>query len=173
MKKIMFLLLFICGKFTCNAQCISLADMKLLFHRDMEAQDTYLGSKGFRLGRMPIHKLSWVAKSSLFDANVYIDYDENNLVAEVGLQGASVGSCYEEIKSGILSTEFKKDGESIGEDGQLTLYYSGQAYGIIFSKSVTVSSADGKPYFFAVLTSKSRYAMATSFDKDFKQKRID
>jgi hypothetical protein len=142
--------------------------MKLLFRRDTEAQDAFLDEKGYRLSKMPFHQVSWTNKSSYIDTNVYIDSDESKQVLEVGLQGKATKSCYDNIKADILDTGFVKDGESVSNDGELSLYYSNTAYGVVFCKSLSKGDDSGKPYYFVVLMSKSRYKYAMSFDKNIR-----
>jgi hypothetical protein len=133
------------------AQCLTVKGMRSMFFKDMDAQDKYMGTKGFELIDGEEGKGYIWAKANKGLGRVSADIDDEGKVWQVDYHPPGV-TCFTAIKSEVGALGLKKDAQLFKENF-IYYFYSGPNYGVELYR---ITNAYGTAYYVAVMR-KSEY----------------
>lgn len=138
------------------SQCVDLAYIKALFGKGYSKVDQALDSCGYELMQIQDStRIVWNNKKT--NKNMIVTFDKDKNVQQVSYQIRSDVDCYNELKSQIISDNYKLDFEElsyltqISNLGGINYYYQGKTHGALLIKG---SLGAGTIYQFILMTNE-------------------
>lgn len=129
-----------------SGQCLTVAGMRSMFFKSMEAQDKYMTGKGFELIDGEDGKGYIWARTNKRLGRVSADIDAQGKVWQVDYHPPGL-ACFDAIKGEIAALALKKDAQYFKE-GMIYYFYSGPKYGVELYRA---SNNYGTAYYVAVM----------------------